>query len=170
MSDVRTALRATLKGQVGYRYPSSGVTKYGKWFADQVGDPAYRTGDSCAMGQLWAADQVGIIDLYGGIKRDWAWVPSWLKHFQAQGWEVDRPGELVLGFMDWEPNGIPNHVLMCMGPEHGGEFPTIEFNTRRDGTGPYGVWERTRPVSQALAFIKIPFPTGTPGGDSCWMG
>lgn len=158
MSDPRTALKKVLLGEVGTKYPASGVTKYGDWFAKQVGNSTYRTGDSCAMGQLWAADQVGLLDLYGGADKDWAWVPSWLKHFQAQGWEVDGPGELVLGFMDWEPNGVPNHVLMCMSKAHGGEFDTVEFNTRKAGTGPYGVWERTRPLSQALAFIKIPIP------------
>jgi hypothetical protein len=157
VSDARTALRATLKAEVGYRRPASGITKYGWWFADQVGDPVYRTGDYCAMGQLWAADQVGLLELYGGARREWAWVPSWLDHFRAQGWEVGGPGELVLGFMDWNANGEPNHVLMCMGPASGGEFPTLEFNTtNKDGAN--GCWERTRPLSQALAFIKLPFP------------
>ena len=158
MSDPRADLKRVLHGEVGTRYPASGVTKYGSWFAKKVGDPDYRTGNSCAMGQLWAADQVGLLDLYGGARREWAWVPSWLQHFQAQGWEVQHPDELVLGFMDWEPNGTPNHVLMAMGPAHGGMFPTIEFNTTEDGSGPYGVWERERPVSQAIAFIKIPIP------------
>jgi hypothetical protein len=99
-------------------------------------------------------------------------VPSWLKHLQAQGWEVDGPDELVLGFMDWEPNGTPNHVLMCMGKASHAMFPTIEFNTRKGGVGPYGVWERTRPLSQALAFVRIPIPAAAQvaADGSCWMG
>lgn len=170
MSGSRELLLKTLNGEVGYKYPASGVTKYGTWFAGKVHDSTYRTGDSCAMGQLWAAEKAGLLDLYGGAKKEWAWVPSWLKHFQAQGWEVAHPDELVLGFMDWEPNGVPNHVLMAMGPARGGKFPTIEFNTRKDGTGPYGVWERERPVSQALAFVKVPIPATPAALDpDCWV-
>lgn len=171
MTDPRDTLKKVLLGEVGYVYPASGITKYGSWFAEQVHDSAYRDGDSCAMGQIWAAAKAGLLDLYGGARKEWAWVPSWLKHLQAQGWEVDGPDELVLGFMDWPPqNGIPNHVLMAMGPASGGEFPTLEFNTRKGGTGPYGVWERTRPVSQALAFIKIPIPVApAPADADCWF-
>lgn len=157
MTSPRDTLKKVLLGEVGYRRPGGGVTKYGSWFAEQVGDPSYRAGDYCAMGQLWAADQAGLFDLYGGARKEWAWVPSWLDYFRAQGWEVDKPGELVLGFMDWPPqNGIPNHVLMAMGPASGGEFPTLEFNTDKNGVN--GVWEKTRPLSQALAFVKIPYP------------
>jgi hypothetical protein len=166
VTDVRAALLKTLLGEVGYTVPASGVTKYGAWFAARVGDPVYRDADFCALGQLWAADQVGVLDLYGGAVKAWAWVPSWLDHFRALDWVVDSPGGLVLGFMDWEPNGIPNHVLMCTGPASGGVFPTLEFNTRRDGTGPVGVWERTRPLSQALAFVRIPIPADD---DDCWV-
>jgi hypothetical protein len=161
MSDPRTRLLAVLHGEVGYQMPAGGETKYGDWFAAKVGDPAYKKGDFCAMGQLYSADKAGLLELFGGARKEWAWVPSWLKHFQSQGWQVDGPGELVLGFMDWEPNGVPNHVLMATGPARGGMFPTIEFNTRKGGTGPVGCWERTRPVSQALAFIKLPIPAAT---------
>lgn len=169
MTSARARLLEVLTGEVGYLEPASGVTKYGSWFGEKVGDSSYRTGDYCAMGQLWAADQVGLLELYGGARKEWAWVPSWMQHLQAQGWQVDHPGELVLGFMDWEGNGVPNHVLMAMGPTSSGEFPTLEFNTRKGGTGPYGCWRRTRPVSQALAFIKVPIPAGA-SGDDCWMG
>jgi hypothetical protein len=58
---------------------------------------------------------------------------------------------------------------MAMGPAKNGKFPTIEFNTTEHGSGPYGVWRRSRPVSQALAFIKIPIPASLVA-DSCWMG
>lgn len=168
MSDVRVALKNTLRGEVGYRRPSSGVSKYGDWFAQKVGDSAYSTGDYCAMGQLWAANQVGLLDLYGGARKEWAWVPSWLDHFRAAGWETSSPGELVLGFMDWNNNGVPNHVLMCMGPASGGEFPTLEFNTDKNGVN--GVWEKTRPLSLALAFIKIPFPAPVASDDAWFLG
>jgi hypothetical protein len=169
VSDPRATLKKVLLGEVGYVEPASGVTKYGNWFAEQVHDRTYRSGDYCAMGQLWAANEAGLLELFGGVHKEWAWVPSWLDHFQAQGWEVDEPGELVLAFMDWEDNGIPNHVLMAMGRAHGGMFPTIEFNTRKGGNGPYGVWERTRPVSQALAFVKIPFPAAATADDDWFI-
>jgi hypothetical protein len=172
MSDPRAALKKVLLGEVGTKYPASGVTKYGSWFAQQVGDPDYRTGNSCAMGQIWAAAQVSpeLLKLYGGIDKDWAWVPSWLKHLQAQGWEVEHAGELILAFLDFEPNRVPNHVVMAMGPAHGGTYPTVEFNTvPKPSGGPYGVWERERSVSQTLAFIRIPIPASLVD-DSCWMG
>ena len=108
---------------------ADGSTKYGDWFAGEVGDAAYRTGDFCAMGLLWSAWKIGQIDVVGGIHREWAWVPSWWKHWKDIGRSTRKPARGRITFFDFNRSGDPEHVGLCLADNRDGSIDTVEFNT-----------------------------------------
>ncbi len=126
---------------------ADGSTKYGDWFAGEVGDPAYRDGDFCAMGLLWCGNQVSRLDLLGGAHREWAWVPSWWQHWQSIGRTASTPGRGRISFYDFNQNGTPEHVGATLVDHHDGSFDAIEFNTLN---GQCAI--RTRTLSEVLGF------------------
>lgn len=108
---------------------ADGTTKYGRWFAGLVGDSAYAKGDFCAMGLLWTANKIGHLDLLGGARRDWAWVPSWWQHWKAIGQSTSAPKRGRIVFFDFNRSGDPEHVGACLADNRDGTIDTIEFNT-----------------------------------------
>jgi hypothetical protein len=160
MTDVLTIER----GEVGYRERANGATKYGEWLAAFVDDVDYRTGDWCAMGQMWCINQAGQSEYAGGVDKAFAYVQNWVDWFQDNGKWSTKPGPRKLVFFDWRntPSGA-NHVGM-VDEVHDDHLITVEFNRNnrcvrderpRDGQiMGYGDW----------------WPGAHILDDSCWMG
>lgn len=151
---------AEARSQIGYHERSDGTTKYGDWFASHHGD-AYRTGDWCAMGLLWCADQTGQIDVLGGDRKEWAWVPSWWQYWRDQGRSTSSPSPGRIVFYDFNRTGDPEHVGICTGTRSDGMVTTIEFNTSDQ------CLERLRSPSDILGYGDPPYRSDD---DDFWMG
>lgn len=122
------AMLATARSQIGYRKAADGTSKFGIWFAGLVGDQTYRTGDFCAMTLLWCAEQTGQLDLLGGGRREWAWVPSWWQHWRSIGRATNTPAPGRIVFFDFNRSGDPEHVGIVEAVTSTG-LRTIEGNT-----------------------------------------
>ncbi|MCO5974634.1 hypothetical protein [Actinoallomurus soli] len=155
--------------QTGPRRRADGSSKYGEWFAGLVGDPAFRDGDFCAMGLLWCAWRTGQLPVLGGARREWAWVPSWWRHWQDIGrWTAGAArGRIV--FFDFDRSGAPEHVGAVLQDDRNGTIVTIEFNTMNGWCAVRG-----RRLSDVIGFgdpawadARVPVAAG---GDSCWQG
>lgn len=159
MSDILTIER----GEVGYRERADGSTKYGEWLAGFVDDVDYRTGDWCAMGQMWSINKAGLIAYVGGVRKEFALVQNWVDWFKANGMWSHEPGPRKLVFFDWRdtPKGA-NHVGM-VDEDHGDYLVTIEFNRNN-------ACVRGERVKDAQIMGYADWWPGAHVLDSCWMG
>ncbi|MCO6006126.1 hypothetical protein NE236_14120 [Actinoallomurus purpureus] len=157
------------KTQIGPRRRADGSTKYGDWFAELIGDPAYRSGDFCAMGLLWCAWRTDQVLALGGVHREWAWVPSWWRHWQDAGRSTQRPARGRIAFFDFNSTGDPEHVGAVLQDNGNGSIITIEFNTLNGWCAIRG-----RRLADVLGFGDPEWQgrrvTVVAGGDSCWRG
>ena len=158
MSSVASLLRAA-QAELGYcRWddPFAG-TKYGRWYADLVGDPYFGQNGIpfCAMGASYVVDGQGI-DQNGMPTASCAVMRNGAK---VQGnWKLGKsdlkPGDLVQ--FDWNGDGAPDHVgfVEAVMP---GFVQTLEFNT----TGPDGrsgsVARRTRSYDKVYGRVRLNF-------------
>ena len=71
---------------------------------------------------------------------------------QWKGRHDPKPGDLVI--FDWQKDGTADHVGIVKRVNHDGTIQTIEGNTPNPKTGQYGVWEKTRPMSQIVGFAR----------------
>ena len=167
-------------GEVGYyrhNDPEHG-TKYGRWYAERVGDPYYGENGVpyCAMYVSWVLAQVGVDFTY-------AYCPYILRDYgsRAVGKSEARPGDVVL--FDWGRAGVPDHVGFVEA-NRGSHYQTIEGNTSRgDGSQSDGGWvaRRTRSLGDVRAVIRLDLaggagapapsqPSGLDLGDTSWTG
>jgi hypothetical protein len=146
---------------------ADGSTKYGAWFGDLVGSAAYARGDFCAMGLLWSGWKVGQLDVLGGARREWAWVPSWWEHWKDIGRSTKTPARGRITFFDFNRSGDPEHVGLCLADNRDGSIDTVEFNTLNGQCA-----LRVRRVVDVLGFGDPAWPaTPTPAAndEDCWV-
>lgn len=67
-----------------------------------------------------------------------------------------RPGDLLL--FDWNGDGIPQHIGICLEKPEGNNVKTIEGNTSKPGGGVDGVWEKTRKLSTVVGAYRPTYP------------
>ena len=135
------------KNEVGYcRYddPERG-TKYGRWYADLVGDKAFGANGVayCAMFASWVLAKAGVeCDGMPG-----AYCPS-IHHSQTLRAADLKAGDLVL--FDWEDDGTDDHIgIVASNDKAAKTVKTIEGNTSGGR-----VAERTRAYSTICGGIR----------------
>ena len=144
------------KNEVGYcRYddPERG-TKYGRWYADLVGDKAFGANGVayCAMFASWVLAKAGVeCDGMPG-----AYCPS-IHHSQTLRAADLKAGDLVL--CDWEDDGTDDHIgIVASNDKAAKTVKTIEGNTSAGSSGSQanggGVFRRTRNKSLVRAYIR----------------
>jgi CHAP domain len=164
------------RSQLGTLARSSGWTPYGQWYADHIAhDQAFATADFCDMFISWCADRTHL----GSVVGERAFCPWHARWFYDAGhWgHTPRPGAPV--FFNWKGQlGSPDdaeHVGLLESTRSDGRIVTIEANTRKDGTGPIGVWRRVRdPQGIVIGYGYPPYPsapTPTPAtaDEDCWV-
>ncbi len=129
MGTVSDVLRIA-RGEIGYSRwddPEEG-TKYGRWYADLVGEPYYGASGVpyCAMFTSWVLDQAGV----GCAGIPGAYCPWIVNAGRSEGRTVEtynaQPGDVVL--FDWGNDGESDHVGIV--EENGGWYlQCIEGNT-----------------------------------------
>lgn len=160
----RDAMLDTMRAQLGYHAAADGSTKFGEWFAQLVGDRAYRTGDFCAMTLLWCANETGQLDLLGGARKEWAWVPSWWQHWRSIGRATSTPAPGRIVFFDFNRSGDPEHVGIVESVTSTG-LRTLEGNTLGGQ-----VARRDRSRADVLGYGDPQYlDTPAPGGDDVAM-
>lgn len=138
--------KAALFSAIGYHEEANKWTKYGDWFGKMVHDSSYAKGDWCAMFQLKIAYDLGDIGGFGGINKDWAYVPSWSNYFLSIGQSGKTIVEGALAFFDFNHSGEPEHVGRVVQKTGRRTFKTVEGNTANQ------VAERDRDISEVLRF------------------
>lgn len=146
---------------------ADGTTKYGRWFAEAVHDSSYATGDFCAMGLLWTANETGQLDVLGGAHRAWAWVPSWWAHWKSLGRAMSTPARGRIVFFDFNRSGEPEHVGAVL-EVRTTTLITVEYNT----LGGRCAVRDDRRRADVLGYGDPAWPS-SPGpavsGDDCWF-
>jgi len=128
------------RSQLGYTEPGWGdrpgtqLTKYGIWYAEWAGKPAYRDTYWCAMFASWVLASAGFAPQDAGRYGNCG---PWVKWFKARGrWgNTPRPGAVV--FFSWNGDQTPEHVGIVESVRADGRVVTIEGNAsipgRKDG-------------------------------------
>lgn len=129
MSNSASSVLATARKEIGYyRHddPKPG-TKYGRWFANLVGDKSYGANGVpfCAMFVTWVFAKAGA----KAACLPGAYCPTMVNQTKRAGRAVSaksaRPGDIV--FFDWD-GGVSDHVGIVE-RNKGGYLQTIEGNT-----------------------------------------
>lgn len=157
-------------GEVGYsRYadPKTG-TKYGRWFAELVGDSYYAQNGVpyCAMFTSWALAQAGVS--CAGFPG--AYCPDMLAAARRAGATVSlddaQPGDVI--YFDWGGDGETDHVGLVVANYGGTNFETIEGNTSGNSGGSQSnggmVARRTRPASYVSGIVRPRYDGAASGG------
>lgn len=117
-----------IRSHLGYTEPGNGVTRFGDWYADRVGDPQFRTGAWCDMFVSWCGVKVGAGDAVGVH----AWTVAHARWFQSQGRFDRRPEPGAIVFFDWSgSHGVEHidHVGVVESVRANGDLVTLEGNT-----------------------------------------
>lgn len=164
MANNATDVLNVARGEIGYSRwsdPQAG-TKYGRWFADVIGDPyyGYNGVPYCAMFVSWVFDQAGAkaVGLPG------AYCPTMLNAALNSGVALSskynaQPGDIV--YFDWD-GGVTDHVGIVE-INQGSYIQTIEGNTD-NGI----VARKTRAWSTVVGIVRPSYASGsgTSGGSS----
>lgn len=151
--------------EIGYNRwddPEAG-TKYGRWYADLVGDSAYAASGVayCAMFQSYCFNEAGAT--CAGLPG--AYCPSIVAAAKAAGATIDL-GSAVAGdvlLFDWNGDRVADHIGMVE-VNNGTYFQTIEGNTTINGvTGAVG--RRTRAYSVVLCAVRPSYDGSDPTPD-----
>ncbi len=149
------------RGEIGYSRwddPNPG-TKYGRWYAQQVGDSYYGASGVpyCAMFVSYVCAHVGV----GAPGIPGAYCPWIVSAMRNAGravsvWDA-QPGDIVL--FDWEGDGVSDHVGFVES-NSGGYLTCIEGNTTLNGRSG-GVARRTRAYSTVIC-VGRPYYNAAP--------
>ena len=100
--------------ELGYAEESSGWTKYGQWYADNVAhNQSFATADWCNMFVTWVMRQANVTaDVYPDTSPQGSACPYCLGWMQSHGCrtgadDMPQPGDLV--FYSWSPGEI-DHI------------------------------------------------------------
>lgn len=146
--------------ELGYVEPSTGTTKYGKWYGDQVGNSVYDDAPWCDMFVCWCASLAGWRkDGKDGkaqaLKQvgQYAYTPHHAGHFAQKSRFNSTPYVGSLAFFDWGGSrrlGNIDHIGLVVGSTKSGEVITIEGNTTQGGRP--GVHKRYRNRGTIVGF------------------
>lgn len=133
MSTVAKTLTEARKHLGYYKKPGT-VTKFGDWYAKQVGSNVYRTAQWCAIFISYVASSAGaskIIPLH-------AYTPSGVNWFKAQkrwhnGLAGVRAGDIV--YFNFGSLGRVSHIGIVESVNRDGSVNTIEGNTSSTAAG-----------------------------------
>jgi hypothetical protein len=164
VSSTATAFLNGAKTEVNYREGRNNDNKYGRWYTTAKHDGLdWNHQAYCAIGLSWVANNVGALDILGGL---WAYCPYWAAWWRKRGqWGKSTPNRGDIAFFDWtgkQRNGFEMHVAPVLERVDATHIRTIEFNTVA-GTGNQsdggGVFIRTRHISTVVGYGK---PLWTP--------
>lgn len=68
-----------------------------------------------------------------------------------------KVGDLLL--FDWNGDGVPEHIGICVEATKGNTIKTVEGNTSKPGGGVDGVWEKTRKLSSVIGAYRPSYPS-----------
>lgn len=68
-----------------------------------------------------------------------------------------KAGDLLL--FDWNGDGVPEHIGICVESATGNTIKTIEGNTSKPGGGVEGVWEKVRNLSSVIGAYRPSYPS-----------
>jgi len=167
------AILTAARSQLGTLARSSGWTKYGQWYADNIAhDQEYADANFCDMFVSWCANKTGLASVVG----QYAYCPAHAGWFYRQGhWgHTPRPGAVV--FFNWYGRTGPDnaeHVGFVESVRSDGRLVTIEANTTEGGAGgPAGVWRRVRATDVVVGYGYPPYPNNpvpVAADDDCWV-
>lgn len=151
---------AIAKEELGYVEPAGGVTKYGKWYGDQVGNSVYDDAAWCDMFVCWCASLAGWRK-NGKDGKDnalkqvglFAYTPHHAGHFARKSRFNSTPYVGSLAFFDWGGSKrlqAIDHIGLVIGTTSAGEIVTIEGNTLKNGRP--GVHKRYRSRNTIVGF------------------
>ncbi|MET9339289.1 CHAP domain-containing protein [Nonomuraea sp. NPDC003804] len=128
MTSTRDRMIAACRKHLGYTERPDGWTRFGQWYADRHGAPAFARAPWCAMSLSYVA---ATLDL-GAVVGEFAYTPYWAEWFRKSGrWhQTPKAGDIV--FFDWAGSrNIPaiDHVGIVESVMADGRVVTIEFNT-----------------------------------------
>ena len=148
--------------QLGYAEPKDGRTKYGKWYADLVGDTGFEDAAWCDMSVVWCAYEAGRRKdgVNGGHRAltqvgRFAYTPWHAGWFAKKSRFNNRPSPGALAFFDWGASrsiSAIDHVGLVIGTTGSGEVITLEGNTLDDKTGKPSFLKRYRSYRNIVGF------------------
>lgn len=121
--------------EIGYSRWSDPQTgsKYGRWYAEQVGAPYYAASGVpfCAMGVSWTFAHADAMSAMVDILPS-AYCPEMVSRARSAGMAVSKasaqPGDVLM--FDWEANGESDHTGFCEINYPGSSYmQTVEYNT-----------------------------------------
>ena len=137
------------RGEVGYSRwddPEQG-TKYGRWYADLVGDPyfGYNGVPYCAMFVSWVLDRAGVSCAgFPGAYTPWI-TSAGIAEGRTVPVSQAQSGDVAM--FDWEGDGVTDHTGIVV--SNSGVLTTVEGNTNNGR-----VAVRSRSYGSVIAVIR----------------
>lgn len=153
------------RGQLGYYRKPGTNTKFGEWYAREVGNKVYNNAQYCAMFVSWVAWQANVLGVAYPLH---AYTPTGANWFRSKGRWVDgtkgvKPGDLV--YFKFPGMNRISHVGIVESVE-ADSVVTIEGNTSGTSGGDQrnsGLVARKRRKSYIVGYGKAYLkPTATP--------
>lgn len=162
---------AVAQEQRGYVEPANGRTKYGKWYADLVGNNDFEDAPWCDMSVVWCAFEAGRRkggvngghDALGQIGK-FAYTPWHAGWFAHKGRFGNKPKNGDLVFFDWGASrnlDAIDHVGLVIGSTDQGEVITLEGNTTDAKTGKAVFAKRYRGYPNIVGFGRPLYASST---------
>lgn len=109
-NDLAKKLVEKAANEIGYKADATGLTKYGQWWANKVGDSAFEKAKWSSMFLAWCGNEIGLADeQYGYYACSEYWV-NWFKSNNAYHEVKDytpQVGDMI--FFDYNQDGSSDH-------------------------------------------------------------
>lgn len=169
MSATADQVIAKAVSQLGKHYSRpNGVSPYGAWYAERVGDRSFRTAPWCAMFISWCAAQVGatnIIPIH-------AYTPSGVSWFKSRGqWHTRSPKRGDLVYYKFSGPRV-HHVGIVERVHSDGSVTAIEGNTSGTAGGSQrngGVVARKRRKTGIVGFGRPNYGSAPSKRSGDWL-